>query len=82
MYKDSSMLDQKISAHAPLFENLGDILTYNQLSSWIGLSKSTLEKYVHRREIPIIRISAKTIRFNAEDIRNWLRSKKEGVKNA
>ncbi len=70
-----------VSPNKELFENLDRLLTYDQMSEWLGLSKSTLEKYVHRRQIPVVRLNAKTIRFQSEDIRNWLRSKRKGVKN-
>ncbi len=74
----------KLESNSPkvqLFENLDGLLTYAQMSEWLGLSKSTLEKYVHRRQIPFVRLNAKTIRFQVDDIRNWLRSKRKGVKN-
>ena len=62
-----------------LFDNPELLLTYDQLSKWIQLSRSTLEKYVHRSEIPFIRINARCVRFLVKDIKTWLLSKKEGV---
>ena len=61
-----------------LFENLDQLITYEQLSKWMGLSRSTLEKYVHRLEIPFIRINARCVRFLVRDIKNWLLSKRKG----
>jgi len=62
-----------------LFENLDQLLTYEQLSGWLNLSVSTLEKYVHRHEIPTVRLNTKTVRFHVGDIKAWLLSKSKGA---
>lgn len=61
-----------------LFDNSEQLLTYEQLAEWIQLSRSTLEKYVHRLEIPFIRLNARCVRFLVKDIENWLLSKRKG----
>ena len=71
-------MDRSSSVSASLLENSKQLLTYEQLSSWLGLSVSSLEKYVHRNEIPAVRISRKAIRFRVSDIEHWLQSKKIG----
>lgn len=67
------------SALITLFENFDDLLTYDELSKWLKTPKSTLEKYVHRREIPYIQITRKNIRFHVGTIKKWLLEKSKGV---
>lgn len=61
-----------------LFDNSEQLLTYEQLAKWTQLSRSTLEKYVHRLEIPFVRINGRSVRFLVKDIKNWLLSKRKG----
>lgn len=63
-----------------LFDNLDQLLTYEQLSLWLGLSVRTLEKYVHRSEIPFVKLK-RSVRFRVCDIENWLQSKTIGEKH-
>lgn len=46
-------------------------LTINQLTDVLGLSKTTLRKYVDTKSIPHYKIGAKTL-FNIETFWNWL----------
>jgi len=61
-----------------LFDNVDQLITYEQLSKWTALSRSTLEKYVQRNEIPAIRLNARCLRFRVGDIKDWLLSKRKG----
>ena len=62
----------------PPFDNLDQLLTYEQVSKWLNLSVSTLTKYVHRNEIPFIKLGNRTVRFESSEVRSWLLSKKIG----
>ncbi len=66
--------------HTRLFDNLDQLLTYEQLSQWLGLSVRTLEKYVHRSEIPFVKLK-RSVRFRIHDIEIWLQSKTIGEKH-
>ena len=68
----------KESAKFSLFDNSEQLLTYEQLAEWTQISRSTLEKYVHRMEIPFIRFNERCVRFSLKDIKNWLLSKRKG----
>ena len=72
-------MEKPDSILVPLFDNQEHLLTYEQLSMWLNISVSTLEKYVHRNEIPAVRIGRKALRFLRSDIQQWLQSKKIGV---
>ena len=73
-----SMENSNISTIS-LFDNAEQLVTYEQLSQWLGVSRRTLEKYVHRREIPFIKFNSRTIRFRVGEIKNWLQSKSNGA---
>ncbi|WP_321992640.1 helix-turn-helix domain-containing protein [Marispirochaeta aestuarii] len=51
-------------------------LTYDQLAEILQISKSTLEKYVSRKEIPYYKFG-KNVRFDEEKISDWLRMKEK-----
>ncbi len=66
------------SGNVLLFDNVDQLITYEQLCKMTGLSRSTLEKYVQKLEIPFLRFNHRCIRFRVGDIRNWLLSKQKG----
>ena len=70
-----------MSDNTRLFENFDQLLTYEQTSMWLGLSKSALTKYVHRKQIPYLKLGNKTVRFKVGDVHEWIQSKKIGEKN-
>ena len=49
-------------------------LTYDQLAAILQISRSTLEKYVSRKEIPHYKFG-KNVRFDEEKIFEWLKAK-------
>ena len=51
-----------------LFENL---MTYIDLSKWLCVPVKTLQKWVHRREIPFLK-AGRHVRFDRENIKAWL----------
>ena len=62
-----------------LFDNSDQLITYEQLSSWLRISIKTLERYVHRRYIPVVKLNTKTVRFRVGDVKKWLLSKSIGA---
>jgi excisionase family DNA binding protein len=52
-------------------------MNYKQLSRWLNLSVSSLEKLVHKNEIPYLKLN-RAVRFNVPDIASWLLSKQKG----
>lgn len=58
-----------------LFDNPDQLLTYGQVSELLNISVSTLEKYVHRHEIPFVRLTRRATRFRAGDLKKWLLAK-------
>ena len=55
-------------AECLLFENL---MTYSDLSNWLSVPVKTLEKWVHRREIPFLK-AGRHVRFDREKVKAWL----------
>jgi excisionase family DNA binding protein len=53
-------------------ENDCVLLTIKQVSSITGLAVGTLYHFVSQRRIPIVRISARCVRFRRSDIDAWL----------
>jgi len=53
-------------------ENDCVLLTIKQVSSMTGLAVGTLYHFVSQRRIPIVRISARCVRFRRSDIDAWL----------
>ena len=48
------------------------LLTYAQLSEWLGVPIGTLYGMVHRQRIPHVRLSARQVRFSRSRITQWL----------
>ena len=53
-------------------ENDCVLLTIKQVASITGLAVGTLYHFVSQRRIPIVRISARCVRFRRSDIDAWL----------
>lgn len=61
-----------------LFDNRIDpetLLTYEQAASRLQTPVSTLQKLVHRREIPFCKVGKRNIRFYWPDLVDWFRTK-------
>ncbi|RJP59051.1 MAG: DNA-binding protein [Candidatus Auribacter fodinae] len=57
------------------------LLTVDELSEKLSLSKSTIYDYVHRGLIPYIKIT-KAVRFRPSAIERWINKKVVKTKNA
>ena len=54
-----------------------ELMTIEELAGYLGESKRTIYKYIQIGDCPkYIRISRKTIKFDREDVEEWLLSKK------
>ena len=49
-----------------------EVLTVDEVCQYTGLSKSTLYKLTHRREIPHFKPHGKLIFFNRREVEEWL----------
>lgn len=58
-----------------LFDNRKLLLTYEELAERLNVSMSSLTKWVHRNEMPFYRFG-RSVRFDAEEVANWLSSKR------
>jgi excisionase family DNA binding protein len=56
-------------------ENDCILLTIKQVSSMTGLKIGSLYHFVSEGRLPVIRISARCIRFRREDIEKWIANK-------
>ena len=50
------------------------LLSYAELSAWLNIPISTLRSMVHRGQLPAVRLSARTCRFDRETIAQWIES--------
>jgi len=53
------------------------LINIRELSELIGLDCGTIYHFVSQGRIPVVRISARCIRFRLSDIEAWLESKLE-----
>lgn len=56
-------------------------LTYEEASQLLNMSLSTLYSKVSRKEIPHIRINQRCIRFDQEELIEWINRHRVPVKN-
>lgn len=53
-----------------------NLLTSEQFCKLTGYSRSGLYKLVKNKKIPYIKLNNYTLKFNKEDVINWIKSKK------
>lgn len=51
------------------------LLTIEEASEYLGISKKTLYKWVHERKIPYVKIGRKCLRFDIEKLNKWIEEK-------
>ena len=56
------------------------LLTINDLSEWLQVSKSSIYKWTHMGYIPHYKLSSK-IRFKVSDVEKWLNKRKRKGRN-
>lgn len=61
---------------SPLFEKIG--MTYLETSAATGISVSHLQKLVHWKKIPHVKVG-RAVRFIPEDVRAWIKKRRVHV---
>lgn len=59
-------------------EEPNSLMTPDEASRFLGMSKSTLYKYTHLGTIPFIKVSHKCIRFSRDELDQWIRERRRG----
>lgn len=76
--KDLNEKVMRLTARVQILENVftesKEVLTLEETAVLTGMSKSSLYKMTHRRELPYYRPNGKLIYFERADILKWLRS--------
>ena len=62
-----------------LFDNLKLGVTYTELAERTGLSVSYLQKLVHWKQIPHVKVG-RAVRFIPEEIAAWLKERREALR--
>lgn len=52
-----------------------NLLSYSDAADLLHIPVSTLYGWVHRREVPHIRLSPRTVRFDRDELIQWLRAR-------
>lgn len=58
------------------------LIDIEELSDLTGFSTGTLYHWVSQKRIPVVRISARCVRFRVSDVEAWLVEKVQPVNNA
>ncbi len=53
-------------------ESVDEKLSYEQVARELGVPKATLYAWVHRRQIPFIRLGKRLIRFSRRSLEQWV----------
>jgi len=56
-------------------EKLLKLLSIQEVSDITGISVGTLYHWVREKRIPVVRLSARCVRFRLSDIEDWLAQK-------
>jgi len=51
------------------------LLTVREVAALTGFSEGTLRHWISEMRVPVVRISARCVRFRQADIENWLAEK-------
>jgi excisionase family DNA binding protein len=49
-----------------------NFMTYGQVATMLGVRRGTIYSWVHRREIPFLRIGRRLVRFSKRRVAEWL----------
>ena len=50
----------------------GQLMDYAEAARFLGVPKGTLYAWVNGKQIPHIRLSGRTVRFDRKDLERWL----------
>ncbi|WP_066838166.1 helix-turn-helix transcriptional regulator [Rufibacter ruber] len=70
--EDYSTIDQRLKKIEDLLLTQKPVLTFDEVASYTGLSKSYLYKLTSRNDIPFYRPNGKQLYFNRQEIDAWL----------
>jgi excisionase family DNA binding protein len=65
----------------PVLLSRGDLIRPDELSAGLKVAQGTIYMWVERGIIPFLRIG-KCIRFDPEDVREWLKAKRQAATKA
>lgn len=51
------------------------LINYNEASEMLAVKLETLYTMVHRKVIPHVRISPRSVRFDKDELENWLKKR-------
>jgi excisionase family DNA binding protein len=54
------------------------LLNTRELAELTGFSEGTLRHWVSQKRLPVVRLSARCVRFRLDDVQEWLASKVDG----
>lgn len=54
--------------------NKRKLIDYTETSHLLGVKLSTLYTWVHRRQIPHVRLSKRGVKFDLDEIQGWIES--------
>lgn len=70
--------DDKPLALTPAFSTSaieGDLLNYKEAARMLNVPKGTLYAWVHRREVPFVRLGKRLVRFSRSALHAWLNAR-------
>jgi len=75
------MAPRKQTDPLPVLLSRGDLIRPDELAAGMKVAQGTVYLWVERGTIPFLRIG-KCIRFEPEDIKEWLRAKRQSATKA
>jgi len=49
-----------------------ELVTYEQLGQMLNVPVGTLQFWVHKHQIPHVRLGKRTVRFDPAEVRDWV----------
>ncbi len=62
--------------------NAGDLLNYRQAARYLSMPLGSLYHRVSRRQIPHLRLSARSVRFRKSELDLWLEQRRVDVEES
>ena len=60
---------------------MSERINYTAAAELLGVNVGTLRSMVHRRQVPHIRMGAKLVRFDRDELEQWLRAHSVAANN-
>ena len=55
-----------------------ELLTYDEAAEFLGVRRGTLYAWVSQRRIPHLRLSARSVRFDKQELTAWVEARRVG----